>query len=105
MTDDTTRDRLTAALEGRYAIERELGEGGMATVYLADDLFESADALAERLGMSRSELYATAVAEYLAKHRDEDVTGRLNAVFADEPSGIDPALRSAQARSVSSAEW
>ena len=34
----TPVERLNAALEGRYTIERELGEGGMATVYLADDL-------------------------------------------------------------------
>ncbi len=36
MPDPT--ERLNAALEGRYSIERELGEGGMSTVYLADDL-------------------------------------------------------------------
>ena len=36
MSDPVTR--LNAALEGRYRIERELGEGGTATVYLADDI-------------------------------------------------------------------
>ncbi len=37
MTSDPIT-RLNAALEGRYRVEREIGEGGMATVYLAEDL-------------------------------------------------------------------
>ncbi len=36
MTDQL--DRLKAALADRYKIERQLGVGGMATVYLAEDL-------------------------------------------------------------------
>jgi serine/threonine-protein kinase len=36
--DETLLARLNAALDGRYAVDREIGEGGMATVYLATDL-------------------------------------------------------------------
>ncbi len=36
-------DRLTAAVTDRYRIERELGAGGMATVYLAHDLKHERD--------------------------------------------------------------
>ena len=36
MTDDV--DRLQDGLADRYLLERELGRGGMATVYLARDL-------------------------------------------------------------------
>ncbi|HJQ65203.1 MAG TPA: protein kinase, partial [Gemmatimonadales bacterium] len=34
----TVLDRLSDALADRYAIERELGAGGMAKVYLAQDV-------------------------------------------------------------------
>ena len=74
-------------------------------ISLPDDLFESADALAKALGMSRSELYATAVAEHLAKHRDQEITSRLNQVYGEQPSGLAPELRQAQGRSLAADEW
>ncbi|WP_425153442.1 ChpI protein [Candidatus Palauibacter sp.] len=73
-------------------------------ISVPDELFVSADSLAKRMRISRSELYATAVAEYVAKHRSEDVTARLNAVYADLSGEVDPALRRSQARSVAE-EW
>jgi len=39
----TTLSTLTSALADRYRIERELGAGGMATVYLAHDLRHERD--------------------------------------------------------------
>ena len=41
--NDSVTARINAALDGRYRIERELGAGGMATVYLAHDLKHDRD--------------------------------------------------------------
>lgn len=74
-------------------------------ISIPDDVFEDADALAERLGVSRSRLYASAVAEYVAKHQDASVTARLNAVYANQQSQLDPDVRNAQRRTARRAEW
>lgn len=69
-------------------------------ISVPDEVFALADRLAEHLGVSRSELYATAVAEFIAKHRTRDLTARLDAVYADVPSALERPLRRAQAHSV-----
>src|SRR5574338_627209 len=53
-------DRLAAALSDRYRIERHIGEGGMATVFLAEDLKHDRDVAIKVL---RPELAAVIGAE------------------------------------------
>ncbi len=74
-------------------------------ISIPDEVFQAAEELAERLGMSRSELYATAVAEYVAALRSRGVTARLNEVYASHSSLLEPALERAQAGAVGSEEW
>jgi antitoxin MazE6 len=74
-------------------------------ISVPDRLFAAADALAGKLGVSRSRLYATALAEYVAKHQTAKVTERLDATYAAQPSRPDPALARAQRRAVARSEW
>ena len=53
------------------------------SIAVPDELFEEAERLAAEFGVSRSELYATALGEYVAKQRASDVTEALNRVYAD----------------------
>lgn len=55
-------------------------------ISIPDSLFKSADAVAERLGMSRSALYARALEAFLADQRRGAVTKRLDAVYEREPA-------------------
>jgi hypothetical protein len=72
---------------------------------IPDDLFHSAETLGKRLGVSRSRLYATALADFVAKHQSGKVTARLDQVYAKEESGLEPPLRRSQARSVPRDSW
>jgi metal-responsive CopG/Arc/MetJ family transcriptional regulator len=74
-------------------------------ISLPDKLFASTDALAKRLGVSRSQLVATALAEFVAKHRGGDVTRRLDAVYGREASALDPVTRRLQVRSLGADPW
>ena len=74
-------------------------------VSLPDQVFKAAEALAGRLGMTRSRLYATAIEEFVARHQARRVSEKLDAVYGQASSKLDPAVRKAQARALKKDEW
>jgi metal-responsive CopG/Arc/MetJ family transcriptional regulator len=69
-------------------------------VSLPDDLFRLAEATARRLRVSRSELYAKAIAEFLKQHDANTITERLNNLYSRYPAKVDSALHHAQLKSL-----
>lgn len=59
-------------------------------ISISDSLFEAAEQFAKRMGLSRSELDAVALQEYLQAHKRDQITKQLDAVYADEGSSLDP---------------
>jgi metal-responsive CopG/Arc/MetJ family transcriptional regulator len=74
-------------------------------ISLPDEIFEEAEAFARRLGISRSELYATAIAGYVSEHRKARVTEKLNDVYGEGTSALDPVLSAMQLSSLEKDEW
>ena len=74
-------------------------------ISIPDDIFVSADRLAKRLNVSRSELYTRAVQQYIAECRHTGVKEKLDQVYASENASVDPAVLNAQARSIPVEEW
>ncbi len=76
-------------------------------VSIPDEVFEAAERAAKKLGMSRSELYANAVREFIEHYRRENVTEKLNEVYADNESAseLDRGLEALQALSLEKEDW
>jgi metal-responsive CopG/Arc/MetJ family transcriptional regulator len=79
--------------------------GMKVAISLPDPLFRAAETLARRLRKSRSQLYAEAIAEYVAARGAKALTAKLNAVYQKESSEVDPALKYAQLERLSREAW
>jgi metal-responsive CopG/Arc/MetJ family transcriptional regulator len=74
-------------------------------ISLPDKVFAEAEALAQELGFSRSQLYAEAIKSYLQRHKRKQIMEDLNKVYAQESSSIDPVMVQMQALSLPVEEW
>jgi len=74
-------------------------------VSLPDELFRQAEAAAQSLRVSRSQLYATAIAEFLERQQTNTITERLNQVYSRRSAKVDPALHRAQLKSLEKDSW
>lgn len=80
---------------------------GMKTaISLPDELFEAAERVARRLGLSRSELYQRALAKYLESQNGAAITAELNEVYSTQDnSRLDPVLDKLQRASLVREDW
>jgi metal-responsive CopG/Arc/MetJ family transcriptional regulator len=75
-------------------------------VSLPESVFRGAERHARRTRKSRSQLYAEALVEYLARHAPDDVTEDMNAVVDQlGDAAVDPFASTASRRRLRSVEW
>ena len=74
-------------------------------ISIPDQVFSRADRFARRRKMTRSALFTLAVDEYIQHHRQDNVTQKLNEVYANEESSLDPILSKLQTLSLPKEDW
>jgi len=76
-------------------------------ISIPDPIFESAEKLAKRLGVSRSQLYSNAVDALIEKYRYSGVTEQLDAVYAANPesSSLEKGFEDLQAQVLDQDDW
>ncbi len=74
-------------------------------VSIPDKVFRAAERAARRLKVSRSELYAKAIVQFLESRDETEITAALNRVYGREASSLDPLLSSMQTASLKREDW
>lgn len=76
-------------------------------IYIPDDIFSLAEKIAQRMNMSRSELYSKAIKEFLNNLTSENITQQLDAIYGDDEndSKIGEAISRSQLNILEKEEW
>jgi len=102
------RDETRLRSNPRVVQRRRAGYAiGMKTaISLPDDLFHAAERQAKRMKKSRSQLYADALSEYLARHAPDEATDAMNRVLEriGEPEP-EPFVTGSARRVLERSEW
>ncbi len=73
-------------------------------ISIPDPVFQAAEGLAQRLGISRSQLYSKAILEFTASHKNDNITQKLNSIYSNEKE-FDEELHTMQLKSLPREEW
>jgi metal-responsive CopG/Arc/MetJ family transcriptional regulator len=74
-------------------------------ISLPDRVFRAAERHAKRSRKSRSQLYAEALVEYLARHSPDEVTEAMNRVLDEVGTGADAFVAKASRDRLERSEW
>lgn len=74
-------------------------------VSIPGDVFERAERLARGTNKSRSQLFADALREYLARHAPDDIRERMDKVCSELDEPLDAFVSAAAARTLAPSEW
>lgn len=74
-------------------------------VSIPDDVFEDAERLAQRLQTSRSNLYARALSEFVARHNHDRVTSLMDQAVREAGGQADPFVQISAQQAMKRAEW
>jgi len=74
-------------------------------ISIPDPVFQAAETMAHNLGVSRSEFFSTAIAEYMKNHKYQDVTKSLNSIYGFNDSALNEELALMQWNSIDKDEW
>ena len=100
---EATRPTPEPDLDARY--NHGHTRGMKTAVSLPDELFVKVEKTAERLGISRSRLFALALEEYLLERQPEEITRALNELYESEPSSVDAIVAGMQTASTRDESW